>query len=120
LNINLTLDTATSSAKDQIQKLSITESETPLITFDSQFSDTYKYVPCLKNGAVLSLDMQNISRLELLAFSEKIKNFSAFVSLIMMMLIYSCISEVDKMTDVFILRYNHTDSHGQNIPSYAS
>lgn len=56
----------------------------------------------------------------MLEIQEKIKNFSAICSLIMMILIYNTVNELEKYIQAYNSRQYNPDTHGRFIPSYAN
>lgn len=53
-------------------------------------------------------------------FIEKVKNFTAVASLIMMILIYNSVNEADRFANIYNIRADSRESHGGNSISYAS
>jgi hypothetical protein len=52
-------------------------------------------VQCIPNQLVIDVDLKPISQEDSIEILEKIKNFSAICSLIMMVLIYNTVNELE-------------------------
>jgi hypothetical protein len=59
-----------------------------------------------------------VKRDELMGISESVKDITAVGSILMMMLIYNSVGEVERFIQIFNLRY-FSLTHGQQMPSYA-
>lgn len=75
---------------------------------------------CLPESTILKVQVQTAPKAMLIDFSEKIKNFTAVVSLIMMILVYNTADEMEKLNMAFQRRMQNVESHGQRHISYAS
>jgi hypothetical protein len=56
----------------------------------------------------------------MLAYSDTIKNFCVISTIIMMLVIYNSVGEVDKYTNIYIQRFMNTGLQGRTTASYAS
>jgi hypothetical protein len=69
-------------------------------------------VQCIPDGIVIDTGLTPATEKDMLEISEKVKNFSAICSLIMMVLIYNSVNELEQYLQIFNQRQFIADTHG--------
>ena len=77
-------------------------------------------VQCIPENLVIDVNLSPIKKQDMAIMGEKVKNFSVVCSLIMMVLIYNSVNELEQYIRTFNQRQYVADTHGHFTPSYAN
>lgn len=75
------------------------QSSLPPTSPDTMYTKPSYTVPdCLDPSTFLQFEVKTLSKAKVMQFQDVIKNYCALSSIVMMMLIYNSVNEVDKLT----------------------